>query len=102
MCNVFSIDAMKKASTKELEYHIALKKADYLDENSTLIRAIKPNAYKFEQFIFDTFKLFDDISILRGNREEIFAPVKNIQGEDSPETAKKLYENYWKNRGVMI
>jgi len=98
MCNLFNIDALKKLSKNELEYHIAFKKSDYLDENKKLIIPDKPNAYKFEQFIFDSFKLFDDIAILRGKREEDFAPVKNAKGEDSPDTAKKLYENYWKNR----
>lgn len=98
--NLFNINAIKRASTGELEYHVAIKKADYLDEDGTVVRATKPNAYKFEQFIFDTFKLFDDISILRGKREEDFAPVKNFDGEDSPETAKKLYENYWKNKKI--
>ncbi|MGN1270446.1 MAG: UTP--glucose-1-phosphate uridylyltransferase [Clostridia bacterium] len=96
MCNLFSLNAIKKASTKELEYHIAFKRADYLDENGNFIEVEKPNAYKFEKFIFDSFKLFNNISILRGKREEDFAPVKNMNGEDSPETAKKLYENYWK------
>ena len=65
-------------------------------KNGEFIKVDKPNAYKFEKFIFDSFKLFDNISILRGKREEDFAPVKNMTGEDSPETAKKLYENYWK------
>lgn len=97
MCNLFSLNAIKRASTKELEYHIAFKKADYLDKAGNFVKATVPNAYKFEQFIFDSFKLFDNISILRGKREEDFAPVKNMVGEDSPETAKKLYENYWKN-----
>ena len=102
MCNLFNINAIKRASTKELEYHIAFKRAEYMNKNGELIRPLKPNAYKFEQFIFDSFKLFDNISILRGKREEDFAPVKNISGEDSPETAKKLYENYWKNKAIMI
>ena len=102
MCNLFNISAIKKASTKELEYHIALKKAEYINEYGELVKPTEPNAYKFEQFIFDSFKLFDSISILRGKREEDFAPVKNISGEDSPETAKKLYESYWKTRGDMI
>lgn len=97
MCNLFSLNAIKRASTKELEYHIAFKKSNYLNEQKKLIEPEEPNAYKFEQFIFDSFKLFDNISILRGKREEDFAPVKNKDGEDSPETAKKLYENYWKN-----
>ena len=102
MCNLFHINAVKRSSTKELEYHVALKKSNYLDKNRKLVEPKKENAYKFEKFIFDSFNLFDDIAILRGKREEDFAPVKNIKGEDSPETAKKLYENYWKNRNVMI
>lgn len=97
MCNLFNVDAIKKASTNELEYHIAFKKSNYLDEQKKLVEPNNPNAYKFEKFIFDSFKLFNNISILRGKREEDFAPVKNKNGEDSPETAKKLYENYWKN-----
>ena len=56
----------------------------------------KPNAYKFEKFLADAFNFFDDISILRGKREEDFAPIKNLTGVDTPETAKKLYENYWR------
>lgn len=98
MCNLFSLDAVKRCSTKELEYHIAFKKSDYLDENKNLIKPKEENAYKFEKFIFDSFKIFDDIAILRGKREEDFAPVKNMTGPDSPKTAKKLYENYWKNK----
>ena len=102
MCNLFNIEALKKCSKKALEYHVACKKANYLDENQKLINPEKPNAYKFEQFIFDSFKLFDDIAILRGKREDDFAPIKNKDGEDSPETAKKLYENYWKNNKNVI
>ncbi len=98
MCNLFNINAVKRSSTKELEYHVAFKKSNYLDKDGNLIEPDKSNAYKFEQFIFDSFKLFDDIAILRGKREEDFAPVKNMVGDDSPETAKKLYENYWKNK----
>ena len=77
-----------------MQYHVAFKKSNYLDENGKLVNPKEPNAYKFEQFIFDSFKVFDSISILRGKREEDFAPVKNMSGADSPETAKKLYENY--------
>ncbi len=97
MCNLFNISALKRLSNKELEYHIAFKKSNYVDKKGNLIEPKEENAYKFEQFIFDSFKIFDDIAILRGKREEDFAPVKNIIGNDSPDTAKKLYENYWKN-----
>ena len=46
-------------------------------------------------FIFDSFNYVSDIAILRGTREVDFAPVKNKDGVDSPETARVLYNNYW-------
>lgn len=95
MCNLFSIEALEKVSNVHLPYHVAFKKSNYMNENGELIEAKEPNAYKFEAFIFDAFNFFDDISILRGKRENDFAPVKNKTGNDSPDTAKELYNNYW-------
>ena len=95
MCNLYSVNALDKISKNELPYHSAHKKANYMDENGKIIKAVSPNAYKYEAFIFDGFLFFDNISILRGRREEDFAPVKNATGDDSPETAIKLYNEYW-------
>ena len=94
MCNLYNIEAIEKASTKELKYHVAEKKAKYVNEKGELVIPEKENCYKFEKFIFDSFCLFDEIAILRGKREEDFAPIKNKDGVDCPETAKKLYEEY--------
>ncbi len=96
MCNLFNIEAIERASTKELKYHVAKKKSTYINENEELITPKEPNCYKFEKFIFDSFGLFDEIAILRGKREEDFAPIKNATGPDSPETAKKMYEEFLK------
>ena len=96
MCNLYNIEAIEKASTKELKYHVAEKKVNYINEKGELITPEEENCYKFEKFIFDSFCLFDEIAILRGKREEDFAPIKNKKGLDSPATAKKLYEEYWK------
>lgn len=93
MCNLFSLKALNILAKKKLPYHIAHKKSDYLDNKGVVIKADKPNVYKFETFIFDGWEYFKDIAILRGKREEDFAPIKNKEGIDSPETAIELYNN---------
>ena len=95
MCNLYTIEAIEKISKEHLMYHSAYKKNSYIDENGKEIIPKEPNSYKFESFIFDAFEFFDDIAILRGKREDDFAPVKNRDGVDSPKTAKELYEKYW-------
>ena len=98
MCNLYSINALEKASKEILMYHTAFKKNSYIDENGKEVIPPEPNSYKFESFIFDAFEFFDDITILRVEREEEFAPVKNKEGADSPKTAKELYEKYWERQ----
>ncbi len=97
-CTLYSMEALEKASKIQSQYHIAVKKMSYLDEAGNWIEPEKPNAYKFESFIFDVFEAFDDISILRSKREENFAPIKNREGNDSPETARKLYNQFYGNK----
>ena len=65
-----------------------------MDENGKIIEAKEPNAYKFEAFLFDAFESLNNMAILRVKREEEFAPVKNAEGVDSPETARKLYKAF--------
>ena len=91
MCNLFSLSAIEKMGQKHLPYHSAFKKATYIDKEGNKIVPTSPNAYKFEAFLFDAFEDLDDMAILRVNREEEFAPVKNATGVDSPETARTLY-----------
>lgn len=95
MCNLFSLNALEKIANIKLPYHIAHKKIAYF-ENGFKIEPNEPNAYKMESFIFDAFACFDDITLLRGKREEDFAPIKNKEGADSPETAIELYNNIQK------
>ena len=96
LCNLFSVKAIEEISKNTLPYHSAFKKAKYLDKDGNLITSDKPNAYKFESYIFDGFSFFNSMSILRVKREEEFAPIKNREGSDSPETAVNLYNEYVK------
>ncbi len=98
LSHLYNIEALEKLSTKTLPYHIAEKKSDYLDENGNLITPEGKNVYKFESFIFDAFSYYNEMSILRVKREDEFAPIKNAEGNDSPETATKLYNQKLKKK----
>ena len=98
LLNIFNIKTLEKIKEVKLPYHVAHKKATYMNETGEIIVPEKPNAYKFEAFIFDAFSLLPDVGLLRGVREDEFAPVKNAEGNDSPETARKLYLDYHSRR----
>lgn len=95
LCNLFNIKAIDEISKDKLPYHYAHKKISYMNENGEIVNPEKPNAYKFEAFLFDAFESLEDMAIMRVKREEEFAPVKNSEGVDSPETARKLYQNFY-------
>ena len=85
--NIYDVDRARKIANKNVPYHKALK-------NISMNLDIG-NVYKLESFIFDYFRYFNDMIILRVNRNEEFAPIKNKSGIDSPETAYKLYASYY-------
>ena len=91
LSHMYNIKALYTLADKKMPYHKAHKKSDYMDENLKMIKVEKPNAFKFEAFIFDGFEEFNEMTILRVKREEEFAPIKNKTGKDSPETAIELY-----------
>ena len=96
LCNLFNVSAIERMGSEPLPYHSAFKKATYIDKDGNKVVPDSPNAYKFEAFLFDAFGEVDDMAILRVKREEEFAPVKNASGVDSPETARKLYNDFYK------
>ncbi len=102
LCNLFNIKAIEEVAKNKLPFHSAFKKAKYIDENGELVVPESPNAYKFEAFIFDAFERLDDMVILRVKREEEFAPLKNADGVDSPDTARQLYINYINSKKTSL
>lgn len=103
LTNLFSVEAIETVSHEKLPYHTAFKKAKYMNEEGEIIKPESPNAYKFETFIFDAFEKLEKMSILRVKREDEFAPLKNAEGNDSPDTARELYINYMerKKKGLV-
>ncbi len=91
--HLFNIKALDIIDSRPLPYHTAVKNCKFKNEDDNVVQ--EP-IYKFEKFIFDGFVFFDDMTLLRVAREKEFAPIKNATGNDSPETAKKMYEDYIK------
>ena len=81
------------ASSLNALYHKAFKKYSYLDPlTNTKVTPTSPNSYKFELFIhnFLPFCEVGRFGVLRVAREDEFAPVKNADGVDSPQSARDL------------
>ena len=93
--HLLTINAIEEIAGKQLDYHVAIKKNAYIDEELKEFIPDEPNSCKFEAFIFDGFKFLDDMAVLRVKREEEFSPIKNKEGADSPATAKEIYCKYW-------
>lgn len=66
----------------EMTLHTAYKLAPSINNPEHM-------AWKFERFIFDILSGTNKVQALYYPRETCFAPLKNIQGNDSPETVQK-------------
>ena len=95
MMSLFNVSVISDIAKVNLPYHVAHKKSDIVDEDGNVIKPDKPNAYKFESFLFDAYERLPKLGVLRYKREECFAPIKNAEGTDSPETARALYKAYY-------
>ncbi|RMD98164.1 MAG: UDPGP type 1 family protein, partial [Calditrichaeota bacterium] len=95
------------ASTQlNLPWHVAHKKIPVIDEMGQTITPDEPNGYKFEKFVFDALQYTSKSVILEVDRSEEFSPVKNAEGEDSPQTAQqdmtRLFARWLKQAGFRI
>ena len=54
------------------------------DDSGKTVKPDKPNAFKFERFIFDVLPDAEKSVNLEFAREDEFSPVKNAAGNDSP------------------
>jgi UDP-N-acetylglucosamine/UDP-N-acetylgalactosamine diphosphorylase len=73
-----------------LPFHTAKKKVSCLDQVGKVLEPEKPNAIRFEKFIFDLLPLAENALVVEANAAEAFAPVKNSDDEptDNPKLAK--------------
>ena len=91
LAHLFSINSLNKMSNIQLPYHRAFRKNAFINDEGMKEIPDKPNIYKFEQFVFDAFSHFDNIALLRVNKNDEFAPIKSFTGPYNPEDACNKY-----------
>jgi UDP-N-acetylglucosamine/UDP-N-acetylgalactosamine diphosphorylase len=86
--HVFSLAFLERETSAGLPLHLAHKKVPYCGDDGVTVKPATANACKFEKFIFDALPDAANPQVLAFAREDEFAPVKNAEGSDSPETAR--------------
>jgi len=90
----------------KLPYHIAQKSIPFIDKRGEKIQPEDKNGIKFETFVFDALVDAEKTVYLQIEREKEFSPLKNSEGENSPETVKKdlnkIYAAWLNEAGYKI
>lgn len=87
---LFKVKNLEQIIDEEMPLHIAKKKIPYMNESGNFIQPSKENGYKYETLVLDMVKRQDSCLAFEVERKNEFAPVKNAEGIDSVESARKL------------
>lgn len=96
ICNhIFRTSFVKKMRNVDLPEHKAFKKIPYTADGK-LIKPTKPNGFKKELFIFDSFEHTDKNGVINVPREKEFSPLKNgmDSSADNPVTCTMAVEKH--------
>jgi len=89
-----------------LPFHRADKKVPTVDARGQPVKPEKPNAVKFEMFVFDAIPFARQPLVVETRRYEDFSPVKNAEGVDSPKTCTddqlKLFARWMHAAGIPV
>ena len=103
--HIFSLSFIRDLNTDgfALPYHCARKSAYVVSSDW---EPANIDVWKFETFVFDAIPLAQRACCMEVAREEEFAPVKNKEGPDSPDTARQalieLHRAWLQKSGVEV
>ena len=87
---LFQVKALEQTISRELPLHIVEKKIPHMDDDGNFVEPDKPNGYKYETLVLDMVHMMDSCLPYEVKREYEFAPIKNMTGIDSVDTAREL------------
>jgi len=86
------LDFLLRALAKGLPLHVARREIPSVAGDGTELRV---PGKKYERFLFDIFPRANDLTVVEVTRAREYAPVKNADGDESPETSRRaLDEEY--------
>lgn len=95
---MFRLDKLEEILHTTMPMHVVEKKIPFLNEDGQAVSPAEPNGYKFEALVLDMIHLMDSCCSYEVVRENEFAPVKNLTGIDSVDSARELL----KKNGVVL
>ena len=95
---LFRVDRLEDIMLNHMNVHVVEKKIPYVDEAGMPVKPEEPNGYKFETLILDMIHMMDSNLVYEVVREKEFAPIKNLHGVDSVDSARELLET----NGVIL
>lgn len=87
---LFQVKALEKTISEKLPLHIVEKKIPYMDDDGNFVKPEEANGYKYETLVLDMVHMMDSCLPYEVEREREFAPIKNMTGIDSVDTAREL------------
>ena len=87
---LFSEKKLEEIADARMPIHVVEKKIPHLDENGNYVKPDAPNGYKFETLVLDMVHMMDNCIPYEVDRAREFAPIKNLHGVDSLDTAREL------------
>lgn len=87
---LFSEKKLEQIAEARMPIHVVEKKIPYMDVDGTFVKPEQPNGYKFETLVLDMVHMMDDCIPYEVVREREFAPIKNLHGVDSLDSAREL------------
>jgi UDP-N-acetylglucosamine/UDP-N-acetylgalactosamine diphosphorylase len=98
--HAFRLDFLRRALATSLPLHPARKEIPCVDADG---QAVRRPGVKYERFLFDVFPRAQSITVVEVIREREYAPVKDAEGYESPESSRRSldaeYRRWYREAG---
>ena len=89
---LFSLEELERIANDQMPLHIVDKKIPYVDESGNKIKPEQPNGHKYETLVLDMIQMMDGCLVFEVERAKEFAPIKNMHGVDSLDSAREMMQ----------